>query len=384
MSTQAEPQSADLYERILAIPPQAQHDSPLFGMLPAEIRSYIFKYALTDYPDPSPDKRYNAMTCYTRPAYFAPSKTDTQLLRTCRAVYNECWFMPLVLREHMHWATHSDRAPPDYQAWANRLDPQVVSAIARHQALLNPASPETTPEARLEVERMRVFAQMYKIEDGSFAQLLREKRLLPRELTLTIRHADWWYWESDNPLSFNGKWIPELNDAFPSTVTEFHIELESVDRKKYQVQEIAKQMMEKWFFRRPDGVILYADAKEESNWNGTSTWHGQRWVRDEVSPGVINYHITRVTFRPEHVITRKGAAISPFARALSESTNVSESSLRLHRREWSALLFPNAGWESAEEDRERSWDEEWDEYSDEESEEGSEDQGSGEAGQDRH
>jgi hypothetical protein len=102
-----------LHARILAIPPAPQDDCLLFNRIPPEIREQIFSLTLADFPDPSADKRYDADTYYTRPAYFAPRKSDTRLLRACRAVYREAWFLPFVLREQTHWLTSDDRAPPE-------------------------------------------------------------------------------------------------------------------------------------------------------------------------------------------------------------------------------------------------------------------------------
>ena len=48
-----------LYERILSAPVTPKDDSPLFKLLPPEVRSCIFPFALTDYPNDSPDKHYD-------------------------------------------------------------------------------------------------------------------------------------------------------------------------------------------------------------------------------------------------------------------------------------------------------------------------------------
>jgi len=102
-----------IHTRILAIPPHPQDDCPLFNRFPAEIREHIFTLALADFPDPDAENRYESDTYYTRPAYFAPRKSDTRLLRTCRAVYNETWFLPFIMREQTHWLTSDERMPPE-------------------------------------------------------------------------------------------------------------------------------------------------------------------------------------------------------------------------------------------------------------------------------
>ncbi|KAI1417944.1 hypothetical protein F5Y13DRAFT_150095 [Hypoxylon sp. FL1857] len=294
-----------LHDEILSTPADVQAESPLFAVLPAEVRSSIFSLALTDYPDPTPENQYAAETCYTRPHYFAPRKTDTALLRTCRAAYAECWFLPFMLQEQAHWLTAQDRAPPEYRV-------HVSGETLRDR--LQQIQEQRADGEIVEIEGLRVFAQMYKLEGGSLARLLGTPGLHPRRLTLTIRHADWWYWENDHPLRFEAKWIAAVCDVLPSSVREFCIELESLERKKDQVDSIAKQMREKWFFKRTDGAALFPDVTggnvEVSRWSGTSTWHGQTWTRDESAPGRIDYYVVCVPFRLQHAVERKGGAVS--------------------------------------------------------------------------
>ncbi|OTA56228.1 hypothetical protein K449DRAFT_387581 [Hypoxylon sp. EC38] len=224
-----------LHAKILSIPAAPQDASPLFGVLPAEVRTFIFSLALTDYPDPTPDNQYAAETCYTRPHYFAPRKTPG---------------------------------------------------------------------------------------------------LYPRRLTLTIRHADWWYWEQDRPLRFEAQWIEGVCAVLPGSVREFYIELESLERKKDQVDSIAKQMREKWFFKRTDGVTLFPDVTggnvEVSRWSGTSTWNGQTWTRDETAPGRIDYYVVCVPFRLQHVVERKGGAVSDEAVRAASGNVFKAHKMKLH------------------------------------------------------
>lgn len=119
----------------------------------------------------------------TRPHYFAPRKSDLTLLRTCRAIYHETWFLPFVLREQTHWLTSSERAPPEYDAWTvwQKLS-RITEKIAKQQGT-----------DAVEIQSLRVFAQMYAVEGGQLASLLTSTPYMaPRSLTLTIRHADWW------------------------------------------------------------------------------------------------------------------------------------------------------------------------------------------------
>ncbi|KAI6765540.1 hypothetical protein HG530_006610 [Fusarium avenaceum] len=296
-----------LQEKILSKPQNPQTQCPLFCTLPAEVRDEIFSYVLTDHPDPNPTKQFKETTCYTRPSYLAHQLTDTRLLRTCRAIYRETWFKPYVLREHTRWASSGDRAPPRGMGMATgRRLVQTLKRIAKQLGQEN-----------VEIERLRVFAQMYKLDEGDLATILRTPYLAPRAVTLTIRHTDWWFWEDDDPLVFHGKWLTDVGMAMTASTNVFRIELESLERKKDQVNKIADQMAKEWFIKRSDGVVLYADVSGKSRkvdrWSGSSIWHGRRWIRDETEPNRLDYYILTVTFRPQHEIERSGGTISETA-----------------------------------------------------------------------
>ncbi|KAG8672079.1 hypothetical protein FPOAC2_05450 [Fusarium poae] len=310
-----------LHEKILSKVANPQRDSPLFGVIPAEVRDNIFSYVLTDHPDPTAEKQFSKKTCYTRPSYEADQSTDTRLLRTCRAIYRETWFKPFLLREHTQWASAPDRAPP----WIHHPLPlrSMLHRIAKQQV-----------QDKVEIERLRVFAQMYKLEEGNLARILSEPLLAPRIVTLTIRHTDWWFWEQDEPLRFEGNWIEDVSKALSTSTNQFCIELESLERKKGQIDKIADQMIKKWYFKRSDGVVLYAEAsggsRKESRWSGDSTWHHRRWVRDETEPGRLDYYVVSVTFRPRIDIERSGGTVAREVFNSSQKDWFDSSEMNIH------------------------------------------------------
>ena len=166
----------------------------------------------------------------------------------------------------------------------------------------------------VDMSSLKVFAQMYSVEDGDLHRLLRMRRLNPRRVTLTIRHADWWYWEDDRPLRFEAKWLEPVALSLSPSTNEFVFELETLERKKDQLDYIVSHICRKWFFKRRDGVVLYGDTTGKSNhvsrWQGCSIWDGQRWTRDESSPGKIDYYVVTVPFRPLSAVERRGGKIS--------------------------------------------------------------------------
>ncbi|KAM3520765.1 hypothetical protein NHJ13051_006659 [Beauveria bassiana] len=282
-----------------------QAECPLFKFLPAEIRSHIFALALVDYEEPAAAHQYARNTCWARPSYSSPRRTDTALLRTCKYINRETWFLPFLLKEQTHWITARDRAPPEYS-----VDDSLVNlrqAIAKIKRQHN--------QSDVEIRSFRVFTQMYKIEAHEVTGFL---SLVPylsfQRLCITIRHADFWFWENDAPLRFESQWIPRLCAVLPSAVREVVIEMETVSRKAAQLDEIAKQMAQKWHFRIRGEERLFADSTpnghEVCRWRGSSSWHNQRWIRDEISDGTIEYYVGAVRFQPRHAIEKAGGKVS--------------------------------------------------------------------------
>ncbi|KAK6528522.1 hypothetical protein TWF281_009763 [Arthrobotrys megalospora] len=266
-----------------------QSSSPLFS-LPGELRNLIWEYVLTPYNDPT--RAYPSSTCYARPDFFAPLTSSVSLLRTCKAIYFETWYLPWTTAELCFYLTVDVRRPPRVETVEN------VQRALRH---LNNTNVDTT------INHVRVFAQLCSLEDGMRLQyLLNMEHFKPKTITVTIRHTDFWYWENDESLRVGGYWVGACR--FPESVEKVRVEFESLERKKGQVDEIAQQAVERWEFCRKDGRKLSAvtgkteDGKVEGEvkvmkWTGSSSWQGIRWIRDEVEQGKLNYYVKTVTWR---------------------------------------------------------------------------------------
>ena len=74
--------------------------SPLFNVLPGELRNEILKWALVQYDDPDPEKQYEEDSYWYRPGFRAAKRSESGLLRTCRLIY--CESRRLVMREAEH------------------------------------------------------------------------------------------------------------------------------------------------------------------------------------------------------------------------------------------------------------------------------------------
>lgn len=261
--------------------PQTQ--SPLFSSIPPEVRNRIFSFALAEYEDPS--AAYAETTCYRRPNYTAPRRTSTTLLRTCQLVYREAWFRPFTSATATLWFGNPNRRPPHVTT---------VDALATAGALIS-----RVHGVAVQIDGIHVFAQLFMLEDPKHFNCVFDalRDAPPHTFTITIRHTDWWFWETDTPLSINLKWADKCK--FPSSVQVLRIELESLERKKAQVDYMAKQMRERWRFARRDDILLTAtDSESVNRWSGSSTWNGKRWRRDETRPDVLEYYVKTVVFRP--------------------------------------------------------------------------------------
>lgn len=292
------------------LPYDDQYSSPLFSVLPGEIRDLIYRYALSDYEDMT--RAYDHETCYRRPEYMAPRKTDTALLRTCQAIYTNCWFMPWTQAQHTFFLAAGSRKP------TRTTEPH---QMARMSQLIENLHPEASPRSK-EVENVQIFAQLYILEPGhQLNRLLQIPHFTPRTITITLRHTDIWYWENDHPIYTDTPWVRLAR--FPASVSTLRIQFESIERRKPQVDYVSSQAREDWFFQRTDDVHLVANAgcpSEELRWTGSSSWEGRRWIRDEDDrePSVLHYYLVTVTFKPASLVedaagyqARKNKTIAP-------------------------------------------------------------------------
>lgn len=275
-----------------------QDQSPLFSALPPEIRNHIYIYALSKYEDF--ERPHSKNTYWWRPGDRAALRTATELLRTCRLVYNEAWLFQFALAEHCFYLTHAERSPGE--TWprgfkeCNRL---IHETYGKHH--------QTSGGSEFGLGRIRVFAQLWMLEPGKELQrILDVPHFHARQIAVTIRYSDFWFWESNTPLYIRADWVNTIR--LPSSVTRFVVDFEMIERRKDEVNLIANEAAEKWFFERQDGSILTASAEDilVSRWTGSSVLGGDRWVRDEVRPGQLDYHVVTVTWK-----LRQGATVCP-------------------------------------------------------------------------
>lgn len=264
-----------------------QESSKLFTDLPGEIRDLIYGYALADFEDMN--NEYDKYTCYKRPEYLAPRKTDTAILRTCQAIYAEAWYLPWTSARHIFYLAQPARKP---------TKTTTVEQMTDMVAMIETLHPDT-PSRRKEVHQIQVFAQAFQLEPGnSLNSILQIPHFSPKIVTITLRHTDMWWWESDTPMHLTPKFVSDVQ--FPASVTCIEMQIESLERRKAQIDYMTSRITSEWYFKRTDDVQLVPRATATTRWTGSSTWEGQRWVGDEDDefPGELQYYISTVTFLP--------------------------------------------------------------------------------------
>ncbi|KAL4960505.1 uncharacterized protein BDV14DRAFT_182434 [Aspergillus stella-maris] len=270
-----------------------QNKSPLFTTLPPELRSLVFTFALSPYEDNA--KSYAKETYWTRPGYNAPHRTCTALLRTCKAIYAEAWYLPFALAEHTIYLSSDDRAP---RGWKST---QPIGQFAKCLELLHKSHSvhaEGRGERPVETGDIRIFPQLYMLEPGNRLQsILSIPFLRPSEVRVTIRYTDFWFWEGTEKLRIEGRWVDEC--VFPESVKRVVVDFEMIERRKEEVDIIVGQALEKWVFKRKDDRVFTAKREDltVSRWTGSSMFGGVRWVRDEVRPGQLDYYVLTATWK---------------------------------------------------------------------------------------
>ena len=231
-----------------------QENCPLFTLIPGEVRDRIFQFAVTDHAIRK--EEYEKATHFYRPGFrFADQKLDTTLLRTCRRIYDETKHLPTENFVQVEWRY---RPPPAGEGRRSRS-----SVFTYH-----------CPDLEV-VKSLHLFTQQYWLEDWQF-HVKRIAKNMPnlQNIKITLRHGDWWNWETSVPLLFDPKqpgtpWLNRPTQAadpfdkkswgyqfrsFPD-LKLLELELESVEGKKTELDQIV-QRAPGWQFPLSDTHVL--------------------------------------------------------------------------------------------------------------------------------
>ncbi|KAL8934734.1 MAG: hypothetical protein Q9211_005074 [Gyalolechia sp. 1 TL-2023] len=263
--------------------PQSQ--SPLYSRIPPEVRIQIFKFAVTAYEDPT--RKYNPSAYYYRPGYTCAHKISTELLRTCRRIYWETFKLPASINEYTSWYYRSPAIKRNHLAVDGRLG---SIFLRRH------------------LRTVHVFAQQVWLEGAGFAGFTGLwEYACPTTLIITLRHSDWWLWESRDPLTFDPKQEgraptddhSRLSDSFAQYswgnqfrkikgLKTLHIELETLEETKKQELDAIVDRADRWLFPLGDGRVLRLNETRTRR----DRWVGVRLDEDN-EDGVDEEHVIR-------------------------------------------------------------------------------------------
>ncbi|KJX97311.1 hypothetical protein TI39_contig511g00003 [Zymoseptoria brevis] len=275
-----------------------QHRSPLYSIIPKELRDLIFEYATA--PEEDASRAYKKTDYWCRPRDTAPLIVHTSLLLTCRRAYLESNALPFkgfVVRFYFS----EERGPP-----------QVQQKLAR--SLI---TGRTTPQSLHHIDTVVLTIQMYVAmdmfrEQSVVADMLRDIR--PRSLRVVIKHTDWWYWEDGDALQFQVEWLQRLLDApYLACLETFRLELEALERNKDQLKPIVDNLLTKVSAPRrhpsspPDSphtqlTIDRTTSPKISHWTGPANINDETHsVYEDLT--VLHYRVEVLTWKSQIVPT---------------------------------------------------------------------------------
>ncbi|KAI4180343.1 MAG: hypothetical protein L6R41_007289 [Letrouitia leprolyta] len=270
-------------ETSISQPTNSQSQSPLFYLVPPEVRNQIFQLALTAYEDPT--RKYRPNAYHYRPDFTCARRIDTALLRTCRRIYWETFRIPASINEHTSWF---GRAPPDLKK--NHLPVEVsLGSTFRRQHL----------------RTVHIFVQQISLEGAAFAGFTGLwEYACPTTLIITLRHSDWWWWEQEQPLRFDPKQAGQAStarlsrpsDAFAPRswgnqfrkikgLEKLQIELETAEATKKLELDAIVDRAEGWAFPLGDDRVLRLNQSKTKR----DGWVGVRLdIRNEKGKEVVD------------------------------------------------------------------------------------------------
>ncbi|KAH9480859.1 hypothetical protein JR316_0007461 [Psilocybe cubensis] len=196
----------------------------LFSKVPAEVRNRIFYFAFYSYDDVS--RPYPSSSYYSRPGYRYHQRISTNLLIACRRIYTEAHNLPISLNEHVFWC--SWEGGPRRKKNTSDRNPKFFFQ-------------NMTIEQRSAIDRIHLFTQVQWLRE-LFVVFCELKDIHPKYLKISIRHTDWQDWDrSETPLDITLEWIRDLK--LMSKLRKFYLELESIEKRKDQVDAIVTKLI---------------------------------------------------------------------------------------------------------------------------------------------
>jgi hypothetical protein len=246
-------------ENLALCNPQSQ--SPLFSILPPEIRNYIFSLALLQYEDLA--NPYKECALWYRPGHRARRIVSTSLLLTCRLIWLEANHWPMTQAVHDFWYHEGNR--PDW------TEQRFADDELRFDDFLR----RLTDLQFSRVKRVRIFADVGWLEwtgRTNFRERLGLQRhpLRLDNFTVTVRHVDWMNWEFDGMLRLGGSWLRGLLRSPEATrFAEVCLELETLEWKVGRLRRIVEKLRSAGEAKKGENVRWeLVEPFEERTWSG--------------------------------------------------------------------------------------------------------------------
>lgn len=238
----------------------SQLQSPLFGVLPPEIRKMIFTFVLADYERTIISNDGKKLYFHHR-IHEHVRRTDAELLRTCKRVFQETWFMPFAFAKH------------------GLVDPYFYYVCSRE-----PQLNFTGEDINLYLWRVRSFTESHQLEkylpqmeefqfffgseelleviglDGATPEatvdMTNLQEFRPKVLTITVDYV------KDAPNFIEARLITGVNIS--PAVKVIKMEFRGLKMNKFMLGFFAEFVAKNWFFRREDGVVFKPVTLERS------------------------------------------------------------------------------------------------------------------------
>lgn len=257
--------------------PQLQ--SPLYKILPREIRSLVFEFAICQTVT-SDEAEFDARTSHQRPKHGRPSAIGVHLLRTCRYVYYET--QVLLLRSVTHHVYDDQFTSYRSRKWDHYLF-HLSSQSGQHLHHIHTVS-RRTPDFCIHLQ----------------------EHLHWRKVTWTISAPYWDFessWESDSKYAERLS-IQLAQVLFPIACEEVTLEFETLRRYPQHrriLRRVCKRLSEVELERRDKSKLKFTRSNcLEYTWEASTSQSGG-WMQGSGSGTSDSHHALRLCWRAQRL-----------------------------------------------------------------------------------
>ncbi|EAU93683.1 hypothetical protein CC1G_12281 [Coprinopsis cinerea okayama7 len=272
----------------------AQAQSPLWGLLPPEIREDIFLDVFT--ATPNPENPYPFFSYYYRPGFTAPKTTHLDILLTCKQAYIEgkdlVWKERTGNTELAFWWGEAERRPPHAFEPRDTHHPRHGVHNENHPFQSHFTQSLTTDQWS-KITTIQIFPQLYTCRLSTYQEFFRlQPALQPHTVKITIRYTDWWWWERGQTLDISSlrphddfifDYERRINRfRLPKSCRTLLLELETSEAKKDELTVETRKILanrNEWRWKLDGEGWLEVDPEarvEDWTWVGPTRFKGEQ------------------------------------------------------------------------------------------------------------